>query len=124
MPAPHIAQTSPPTRRLRGRIDVDRQECERVVGAVAGLLRVPVAQIKGRGRGARIVFARQVAMYVANTGLGIGAGRIARCFGRDRSTVQYACRRMEDRRDDPSLDCQLDLIERLIREEGKATHDR
>jgi chromosomal replication initiation ATPase DnaA len=48
----------------------------------------------------------------------------ARAFGRDRSTVSYACHRIEDEREDPAFDERLDALERLIRDEEGASDAR
>jgi chromosomal replication initiation ATPase DnaA len=91
--------------------------CHRAAGAVSVMLQVPMREIMGRGRAARPSRARQIAMYLANVVFGVGMTDCARAFGRDRSTVSYACRRIEDERDDPAFDERLDALERLIREE-------
>lgn len=43
--------------------------------------------------------ARQVAMYLAHVLFGLSLEAIARAFGRDRTTVAYACRKIEDWRE-------------------------
>jgi chromosomal replication initiation ATPase DnaA len=88
------------------------------------MLRVPVSDIMGRTRAARASRARQVAMYVANVVYGVGMTECARVFGRDRSTVSYACHRVEDERDDPVFDRRLDELERLIREDLEVSDAR
>lgn len=45
--------------------------------------------------------ARQLAMYLAHVGFGVALADVARAFRRDRTTVAYACRRIEDLRDGP-----------------------
>jgi len=60
--------------------------------------------------------ARQLAMYLAHVALHMSLARVALAFGRDRSTVGHACRLIEDRRDDPALDAQIELLEDLLRE--------
>jgi hypothetical protein len=59
---------------------------------------------------ARTSFGRHVAMYLAHVGWGIGFSEVGRMFGRDRTTVRYACAVIEDRRDEPRLDRTLDLL--------------
>lgn len=98
--------------------------CHRAAGAVSVMLQVPVRDIMGRTRTSRASRARQVAMYVANVVYGVGLTDCARAFGRDRSTVSYACHRVEDERDDPHFDGRLDALERLIREETGAADAR
>lgn len=100
-----------------------RALCERAAGAVSVLLHVPLRDIMGRTRLARACRARQIAMYVANVVCGVGVTACAHAFGRDRSTVTYACHRIEDERDDPDFDKRLDALERLIRAEGGLSDD-
>lgn len=69
---------------------------------------------------ARLAFARQVAMYVAHTGLGLSLTEIGRHFARDRTTVAHACRLVEERRDDPKVEVIVDAIEFTLR----TWHDR
>lgn len=53
----------------------------------------------------------QIAMYLAHVGFGMSMARIARAFGRHRTTVTHACHLVEDRRDDPRFDRLLDCLE-------------
>ena len=41
--------------------------------------------------------------------------RVAQAFGRDRSTVAYACHKIEDMRDDAAFDQRLDDLETSLR---------
>jgi chromosomal replication initiation ATPase DnaA len=66
-----------------------------------------------RGRAAA-AFARQVAMYLAHTRLGLSFTEAGAYFGRDRTTAAHACRRVEDKREDPAVDAILDVLERAI----------
>ena len=56
---------------------------------------------------------RQITMYVCHVALGMPMVDVGACFGRDRSTVGYACQIVEDRRDDPAFDAFLNAVERL-----------
>jgi hypothetical protein len=98
--------------------------CVRIAASVALLTRQPLAGLMGGGRAARLTRARHVAMYLANTLFGVSMAEIGRAFGRDRSTVIYACHVVEDERDDPAFDQKLELMERLIREEEEALNGR
>ena len=60
-------------------------------------------------------FARQVAMYLAHVAFGMPLGDVASSFGRDRSTAAYACRMVEERREDSTLDYALDHLEAAAR---------
>lgn len=62
-------------------------------------------------RGVRnIASARQVAMYLAHVVCGMTLTEVGMMFGRDRTTVAYACLKVEVRRDDPIFDRALDLL--------------
>jgi Bacterial dnaA protein helix-turn-helix len=85
---------------------------EILVWAVAAAFAVDVGEIKARTRRhARAAFARQAAMYLAHVGFGLSYSEVGRLFGRDRTTAAYACRRVEDRRDDPLIDAVLGSFE-------------
>ncbi|HMN84964.1 MAG TPA: helix-turn-helix domain-containing protein [Bauldia sp.] len=80
---------------------------------VASAFRVDPAALRSPTRGnATVAFARQVAMYLAYTRLGLSYEVAGLVFGRDRTTVAHACRLVEERRDDPRLDSALDYLER------------
>lgn len=71
--------------------------------------------IRGQRRGrAATAFARQVAMYLAHTRLGLSFTEAGAYFGRDRTTAAHACRTVEDKREDPRVDAILDFLERAI----------
>lgn len=65
---------------------------------------------------ARAAFARQIAMYLSHVAFELSLSRVAFAFGRDRTTVSHACHLIEDRRDDPGFDEQLDGLERVLRD--------
>ncbi|WP_371345244.1 helix-turn-helix domain-containing protein [Ancylobacter sp. IITR112] len=52
----------------------------------------------------RSASARALAMYLAHVGLGLPMSRVAAGFGRHRSTVAHACRRIEERRESAGWD--------------------
>ena len=54
--------------------------------------------------------ARHIAIYLTHVALGMSLARVARAFGRDRSTVAYACHLVEDKRDDSDFDDWLDQL--------------
>ena len=64
---------------------------------------------------APVATARQIAMYLAHVGLGLPQADVAQAFRRDRSTVAYACRRIEDLRDDPAFDHRVAQMEACLR---------
>jgi hypothetical protein len=56
---------------------------------------------------------RQIAMYVSHVALSIPLAEIGASFGKDRSTVGYACEVVEDRRDDRAFDDFVTVVERI-----------
>ncbi len=66
-----------------------------------------------RGR-AEVALARQVAMYLAHVGCELSLTAVGRVFGRDRSTVAHACRRVEDARECPQFDRAITMMERSV----------
>lgn len=102
MPLPSLPPPSPP--------------CAVLVFAltVSGLQRALPASREGiasptRGP-ARYAFRRQVAIYIAHVDLGLPYRVLAELFGRDRTTVAYACSVIEDRRDRPAFDAAAAVI--------------
>lgn len=58
--------------------------------------------------------ARQLAMYLAHVVQGISLTAIGEAFGRDRTTVSHACGLIEDLRDDPKFDAELEALEAAL----------
>ncbi len=81
--------------------------------AVAFDVNKDALQIATRGP-ACAAFARQVAMYLAHVVCGLSLTDAGRAFGRDRTTVAYACGVVEDRRDDPGFDGKLSALEQAV----------
>lgn len=73
------------------------------------------AILNGGQREHRITRARQIAMYLSHVVLGMSLARIASATGRDRSTVAYGCHRIEDFREDPTIDLWLEDLEVRLR---------
>lgn len=59
---------------------------------------------------------RQIAMYVCHVALQIPQSDVGAAFGKDRSTVGYACSVVEDRRDNRAFDDFVSALERITRE--------
>jgi chromosomal replication initiation ATPase DnaA len=87
----------------------------RVEAMVPSAFAVGSEAIRARQRGpARAAFARQVAMYLSRTHLGLSLTATGAFFGRDRTTAAHACRVVEQKRDDPHIDAIVDVLERAI----------
>lgn len=56
---------------------------------------------------------RQITMYVSHVILGLSMSDIGDGFGRDRTTVLYACHVIEDLRDDREFDAMVSLFEQI-----------
>ncbi len=67
----------------------------------------------GRDRQAAIV-ARHMAMYILHVVFSVPMAEVARLFRRDRSTVAYACRRIEEEREDARFDAFMHDLELAI----------
>lgn len=63
--------------------------------------------------------ARQLAMYLTHVVLGQSLTAVGAAFGRDRTTVSYACALIEDMRDDAGFDAEVSRLEALL-EQGHA----
>lgn len=96
------------------------QGCDRESGwalgaMVAAAFGLAAEELASERRGmADVAFARQVAMYLAHTRLGLPLTAAGGLFQRDRTTARHACRQVEDRRDDPRVDRLLECLERGI----------
>ncbi len=92
----------------------DRIRAELAVSISAAAVGADREDVIGNGRSHRVVLARQVAMYLVHVACGISLGRVAAAFGRDRSTVAYAIRALELRRDQPEFDNWVQALEESI----------
>jgi chromosomal replication initiation ATPase DnaA len=63
---------------------------------------------------ARDATARHMTMYLMHVMLGRSLAEIGRFFGRDPTTVSYACGRIEDRREHRRFDARVARLEREI----------
>ena len=100
-----------PTRRRHAR----PRSCKQVIALVARKKHVPSQSLTDRGRGRLpIARARQLAMYLSHVVLGRTLAEIGIVFGRDRTTVSYACALIEDMRDDAQFDDEVSALERQI----------
>ena len=86
-----------------------------VVAAVAKSRDLPAFDILQRPRGeAEVAAARQLVMYLVHVLLGRRQEEVGLLFGRERTTVSYACRMMEERRDCPEVEAEIISIERRL----------
>lgn len=93
------------------RLVADKARVEMAMAMAAGALDRTHDDMIGNGRGVKAVFARQVAMYIVAVGFGMSCALEAAAMGRDRSTVAYACRAVEEWRDDPAFDRWIEALE-------------
>lgn len=75
-------------------------------------------------RRAHVSFARQIAMYLAHVVGQLTLGEISHAFERDRTTVGYACHIVEDRRDSPVFDQQIEALEEEMRNRMQTIFER
>jgi chromosomal replication initiation ATPase DnaA len=89
-----------------------------LVGAARGVTRAEILSHQRCTR--RVVAARQLAMYLVHTLLGRNYLEVGQLFGRDRTTVSYACARIEDRREDRSaFEREVAAIETAVASAGE-----
>jgi hypothetical protein len=82
---------------------------------VAQAFDVDIAALRGPTRGvAPTALARQVAMYLARVSRNLTCTQVGAMFARDRTTVGYACHLIEQRRDDPRFDLEIERLECLL----------
>ena len=96
--------------------------CRLAEAAAAAAFAVPLRALRAPSRcRADIAFARQSAIYLAHVALGQNLAAVAAAFGRHRSTAMHACRRVEERRDDPVTDALFDTLEDLCRAQSASS---
>lgn len=82
---------------------------------VSACLCVEPRALRSPNRGtATTAYARQIAMYLARTKLELSYAAIGQAFGRDRTTVAYACRAIEERREQAVADQLLTQLEDVL----------
>jgi chromosomal replication initiation ATPase DnaA len=89
--------------------DLIEQAVARAFDVDPELLRMPT-----RGP-ARVAMARQVVMYLAHVACGISLTDTGELLERDRTTVAHACQVVEDRREDPTFDRAISLLENVTK---------
>lgn len=91
------------------RRDEDRAYLAGALVAYALGLRVEAVLSQERGNPVH-ARARHIAMYLTHTACGMSLARVARAFGRDRSTISHACRIIEDYREDADFDTWIEQL--------------
>ena len=105
-----LSASSQECRRRHARDDATKRMLVSLVGSA---LAVDGERLCGPGRGtAEEAHARQVALYIAHTTLGLSYTEAGRLFGRDRTTAAHACRRVEEQREIERVDQFVDRLER------------
>ncbi|WP_338722910.1 helix-turn-helix domain-containing protein [Devosia sp. XK-2] len=104
-------------------IGIDKGEVALVVSLVARHANVH-SNLIFHGSRCRIktARARQLAMYLAHVVLGESLTAVGQAFGRDRTTVSYACGLIEDMRDDVRFDTEVSDLERQLQALVGADH--
>lgn len=94
------------------RDELGTEVCECMIDIGAALFSVPSKELRKPGRTSESISrVRQIIMYVTHVVLRLNMGEIGRGFARDRTTVQYACKVVEDLRDDPDFDRVVSVLE-------------
>lgn len=87
-----------------------------MIDIAAALFNVSGRELRQPGRCVvSIARVRQIAMYIAHVTLGLSMREVGDGFGRDRTTVLYACHQIEDMRDDEEFDGIVATAERVVR---------
>ncbi|WP_306118150.1 MULTISPECIES: helix-turn-helix domain-containing protein [unclassified Roseitalea] len=90
--------------------------CDGVIDLMAALFSVCGRQLRSPERsGKPVARVRQIGMYIAHVTLGLRMVDVAAGFGRNKSTVVYACHLIEDLRDDEEFDMIVAMAERVAR---------
>ena len=128
LPIDRAREASPPCvigdgRALQGmRRDQAVEWCDGLIDIAAALFNVSGKELRRSGRSTLdITRVRQIAMYVGHVVLRLTMSDVGRGFGRDRTTVLYACHLIEDMRDDADFDRIVATMERVA---GAAFRER
>lgn len=94
---------------------------QRLLHLVSRRLNVPVSLLLHHKRcERRIARARQLSMYLMHVIMQRDYADVGKVFGRDRTTVTYACALIEDLREDPEFDTLVSELETELEEAGDA----
>lgn len=90
--------------------------CEALIDVIVDLFSVDGGEVRSNIRGRQeVAHIRQICMYLSHTLLEMSMRQVGECLGRDRTTVMYACQKIENLRDDFEFDCLLLAVERVVR---------
>jgi chromosomal replication initiation ATPase DnaA len=110
MPPTQVSVSSP--RSAAPFPDPEAIRC-RVAACVIADFGISADELAFGSRGSpRASLARQVAMYLCHVDFALSFEGIGRLFHRDRTTVAYACRVIEERREDVWFDSRIATLER------------
>lgn len=113
----HVSQSEYCAKAGRSVAQHGDREALELVQSVARARGVVVSQIFQVRRGKLpIALARQIAMYLMHIMLGRSLTNVGVFFDRDRTTIAYACAKIEDMRDEPSFDDEIAAFEEAIAE--------
>jgi chromosomal replication initiation ATPase DnaA len=101
--------------------------CRLLESVTAAAFGVPLDELRAPSRRtADVAFARQSAMYLAHVTLSLSYSAVGTLFHRDRTTAAHACRLVEDRRDNLTIDKLLQTLEGVCGEltRGNLTSSR
>ncbi|MGU3574739.1 helix-turn-helix domain-containing protein [Brucellaceae bacterium C25G] len=89
--------------------------CDGLIDLLSEWFGVSGGELRDSVRGTKdIARVRQIGMYVAHTTFGMTMSMVATGFGRDRSTVMYACHLIENMRDDCEFDQIVHNFEKIV----------
>ena len=71
--------------------------------------------LNGTRGDSHVALARQTAMYLAHVVGQLTLSEVATYFKKNRTTVSHSCTNIEDRRDSPIFDLQLEFMEKQLR---------
>ena len=112
----NIATTRTVTHTIENR-ETDALRAGFVMDLVALTTGVAAQDIRLNTRGtAKAARARQVAMYLTYVAWGWKMARVGAAFGRDRTTAGYACKLVEDLRDNVGFDRMLEQLETCLKD--------
>lgn len=89
--------------------------CDSVIDIVAALFNVSGRELRSPSRSPLTVSrVRQIAMYVTHVTLRLSMRDVGQGFGRDRTTVLYACHQIEDLREQEEFDDIVARVEQVV----------